>query len=109
MRVALFKHSEKSFLQALTEAEIPYDQEKFEPGQIMASGALITIAQTAAITGAIASVVVAWIRARASRKIILTLQDGTIIHLEGESVDRVEELLPLVQRADVIDTKPNEK
>ena len=109
MLVALFKHSEESFLQILTEAEIPYEQEKHAPGQIMASGALITIAQTAAIAGAIASVLVAWIRARASRTIILTLKDGTIIHLKGESVDRVEELLPLVQRADVIDKEPNER
>ncbi|MEX1315423.1 MAG: hypothetical protein AB1Z38_14695 [Desulfotignum sp.] len=109
MRIALFKNSEKSFLRSLNEAEIPYDEKKIEPGQIMASGALVIVAQTAAIAGAIASVLVAWIRARASRKIILTLQNGEIIHLEGESVDRVKELLPLVQRAEVIDTEPNEE
>jgi len=109
VRITLFKHSERSFLQALEEAEIPYDEEKLEPGQIMASGAMVTVAQTAAIAGAIASVLVAWIRARASRKIILTLRDGKIIHLEGQTVDRVEELLPLVQRADVIDKEPNEE
>jgi hypothetical protein len=74
----------------------------------MASGALVTVAQTAAIAGAIASVLVAWIRARCSRKISLTLKDGTIVHLEGEPVDRVEELLPLVQRVDAIDTESNE-
>ena len=108
MRIALFKHSEKSFLQALQEAGIPYNEEKLEPGQMVASGVLVTVAQTAAIAGAIASVLVAWLRARASRKIILTLKDGQIIHLEGASVDRVEELLPLVQRADVIDTEANE-
>jgi len=108
VRIALFKHSEKTFLQALDEAEIPYQEVRPELGQILACGAVVTIAQTAAVAGAIASVLVAWIRARASRKIILTLKDDTIVHLEGEPVDRVEELLPLVKRADVIDTESDE-
>ncbi|WP_376697577.1 effector-associated constant component EACC1, partial [Wenzhouxiangella sp. EGI_FJ10305] len=93
MRIVLFKHSEKSFLQALNQADISYKEETLEPGQIVASGALVTVAQTAAIAGAIASVLVAWIRARASRKIILTLENGQSFHLEGASVDKVEELL----------------
>lgn len=109
MRIVIFKHSKDSFLQALDAAGITFEEEKPEAGQIMASGALVTVAQTAAIAGAIASVLVAWIKARASRKIILTLKDGTIVHLEGESVERVEELVPLVQRADVIDTEASDK
>lgn len=81
MRITLFKHSQVSFIQALDKARVRYEEEQPVPSQ-KASGALITIAQTAAVSGAIATVLVAWLRARASRKVILTLQDKRIIHLE---------------------------
>lgn len=96
MRVALFKDSQASFVQALDDAGVPYEELRAPPGPIMASSAMIAIAQTVAIAGAVASVLVAWLRARASRKVILTLHDKTIVHLEGYSVEQVRGLLPLV-------------
>ena len=75
MRVALFKDSQASFTEALQGADIPYEELRPAPGQVMAAGMLITIAQTAAITAPIATVFVAWLRARASRKVMLTLRD----------------------------------
>lgn len=62
------------------------------------------LAQTVAIAGAIAPVLVAWLKGRASRKIILTLQDKTIIHVEGYSLEQVRELIPLIASMTVIDT-----
>ena len=109
MRVALFKDSQASFLQALDEAGIPYEEVRFAPGQVMASGSMVLIAQTAAVAGSIATVLVAWIKARASRKIILTLQGNKIVHLETCTVDQVRELLPLVEQMTAIDTQPEEQ
>lgn len=106
MRVALFKDSRASFLQGLEEVGIPFEELKAAPGSIMASGAMVIIAQTAAIAGAIATVLVAWLKGRASRKIIFTLQDKTIIHVEGYSLEQVRELIPLVASMTVIDTSP---
>ena len=106
MRVALFKDSRASFLRSLDEAGIPFEELKTTPGTIMASAAMVIIAQTTAIAGAIATVLVAWLKGRASRKVILTLQDKTIIHVEGYSVEQVRELLPLVASMTVIDTSP---
>lgn len=108
MRVALFKDSQASFLQALDEAGISYEERRPIPGQIMASGSMVLIAQTAAITGSIATVLVAWIKARASRKIILTLQGNKVVHLEGYTIEQVRELLPLVDHMTAIDTQPAE-
>ena len=106
MRVALFKDSQALFLQALDEADISYEELRPMPGQVMASGSMVLIAQTAAIAGSIATVLVAWIKARASRKIILTLQGNKVIHLEGYTAEQVRELLPLVEHMTAIDTQP---
>ena len=108
MRVALFKDSQASFTEALEDANIPYQELRPVPGQVMAAGTLITIALTTAITGPIATVLVAWLRARASRKVMLTLRDKAIIHLEGYSVEQVQQVLEVVEHATVIDTKPAE-
>lgn len=72
----------------------------------MASATYVAIAQIAAVSGAVATVLVAWIKARASRKVILTLKDQKIVHLEGYSVKEVEALLKTTESVAVIDTKP---
>ena len=109
MRVDLSRNGEESFLSSLKAAGIPYETFSATPGQIMASGTMIAIAQTAAISGALATVLVAWIKARASRKIILTLEGHKVVHLEGYTVEQVQELLPLVDRLSAIDTQPAEQ
>jgi hypothetical protein len=109
MRIALFKDSEASFLQALDDADIPYALLESKPNVAMAAGTMITVAQTVAISGAVATVLVNWIKARASRKIILTLQGNKVVHLEGYSTKQAQELLPLVEHLAAIDTQPAEK
>lgn len=106
MRIALFKDSRESFTQALREAGVDYEELRVPPGEVMASGSMIAVAQTAAVAGPIAAVLVAWLKARASRKVILTLHDKRIVHLEGYSVEQVKEVLPLVDHGTAIDTKP---
>lgn len=105
MRVSLFKDSHASFLQALDDAGLQYEEIKPVPGQILASGAMVVVAQTAAIAGSIATVLVAWLKARSSRKIFVTLEDNRSVQLEGYSVQQVEQLLPLVRQMSAIDTK----
>ena len=106
MRIALFKDSRASFLQDLSEAGIDFEESQPIPGRIMASATYVAIAQIAAVSGAVATVLVAWFKARASRKVILTLKDQKIVHLEGYSVKEVEALLKTTESVAVIDTKP---
>ena len=108
MRIALFKDSRASFLQDLSEAGIDFEESQPIPGRIMASATYVAIAQIAAVSGAVATVLVAWIKARASRKVILTLKDQKIVHLEGYSAKEVEALLKITESVAVIDTKPIE-
>lgn len=105
MRLALFKDSHSSFTQALDDGGVPYQELRPTPGQIMASGTVVAVAYTTAISGAIATVLVAWLKARASRKVILTLKGQKVVHLEGYSVEQVKELLPLVENGSVIDVE----
>lgn len=105
MRIVLFKDSETSFLQALEGAGIPYERSTPMPGQVMASGSIIAIAQAVTAAAPVAAVLVAWIRARASRKIILTLSTNKVIHLEGYSVEQAQELLLTTTQLAAIDTK----
>jgi len=109
MYLALFKDSEASFRQALDKSDIEYEAKKPKPGEVVAAGLIIEVVQTIATSGAIAAVLVAWLRARASRKIILTLEDNKVVHLEGYSIKEVQQVLPMVKSAAIIDTQPADK
>lgn len=109
MRIALFKNSEASFIRALDEAGVIYEARALNSGAVMAAGTIIEVLQTIATPGAIAAVFVAWQKARASRKIILTLHGNRVVHLEGYSVEQVKELVPLIDHMAAIDTRPEEK
>lgn len=110
MRIALSKDSRASFLQALLEAEIKFEELRPLPGSIMASATYVDIAQIAAavtspVAAAVATVLVKWLNARASRKVILTLKDKSIVHLEGYSAREAKQLLDMTEVATVIDTE----
>lgn len=107
MRIALFKDSRASFLQDLSKAGVDFEESRPIPGRLMASATYVAIAQIAAVSGAVATVLVAWIKARASRKVILTLNDKNIVHLEGYSTTEVEALLKITESVTVIDKQPN--
>lgn len=68
MRIALFKGSRESFIQALGEAGVAYEELRVPPGQVMASGTMIAVAQTAAVAGPIAAVLVACCLAQSTRQ-----------------------------------------
>jgi len=100
----LFKDSTDSFLTMLDDSAIKYDSVAALSGQLIASGTLIALAQTVASSTAIAAIVVAWLKARSSRKIIVTTELHQIIHLEGYSLAEVEKILAVATQVAVIDT-----
>jgi hypothetical protein len=104
MRFVLFKDSKASFLRALDENQIAYSSSATEG--IQASGWSIHVGDVSAVAAALASVLVAWIRARASRVVTLTLEGNKVVHLQGLSIAEVERLLPKAESGAVIDTKP---
>lgn len=95
MRVALFKNSEVSFLQLLDDTDVSYEKLYPASSSVMASGTMIVLGQTAAIAGSMAAIIVAWLKARSSRKVIITLKD------------KQKELLQLAEQIAVIDRLPH--
>ncbi|HDR9797398.1 hypothetical protein SB461_27420 [Burkholderia cenocepacia] len=100
----LFKDSKNSFLSELDRNSIEYSQIELFSSGVMASGELIAIAKAFVSSTAFATVVVTWLKTRASRKIIVTAKDEKIIHLEGYSVDEVEKILAIADRVAVVET-----
>jgi hypothetical protein len=103
--IILFKDSSDSFLAELDEHSIAYNHTAALSGQVMASGTLVAIAQAVASSTAFAAIVVAWLKARSSRKIIVTTEDNRVFHLEGYSLAEAEKVLAMAIRIAAIDTK----
>jgi len=105
--VALFKDSEKSFLAALDEKGIIHSRgQTFSTGpQASSIVEAITAISEAMPWNALAKVIVEWIKARKSRKIIITTEDNRIFHAEGYSVKEIEKILSEAVNVTVIDTK----
>ena len=64
------------------------------------------LAPTALWTG-LAAVLVAFIKARSGRKVIITQEDNTIVQAEGYSVGDLQQILKLAKSAAAIDPGQN--
>lgn len=107
IRIDLFKDSERSFLHALDQAGIAYQRRTPQFGVILNSGLAVTIGAVAGSAAtALATVLVAWLKARSSRKIIVTLESRGTVQIEGYSVEQVRDLVPTITHLAAIDTRP---
>ena len=101
----LFKDSEESFLASLQENSVAYSPVHAYSSNVMASGTLISIVQAVASSTAVAAIVASWLKARASRKVIVTTEANQVVHLEGYSVSEIEKILAVAVRVSIIDTR----
>lgn len=109
IRVSTFKDSHDSFMLALDDANVSYSEVlEFSQAPVMASGFTGTIQaiSEAMPWNALAKVIVAWLEARASREVIITLNTNVIVHAKGYSMQDVEGALEKAVNLAVIDTKP---
>lgn len=96
LQVRLFKDSRDPFVQLLDEHKLAYRAREIRPGVIMAAGEtleLIKVVGNVAIWASLAQVIVAFIKVRSSRKVIITLRDGTAVHAEGLNQKELEKVL----------------
>jgi hypothetical protein len=93
-------------LEAIDATGVEYKKTIPRPGQIMASaGDILTFAQDHATWGAIAAVLIAWIRARSTRQITITQAPNyKVIQAKGMGVEELEQLLGSTARVTVFDT-----
>ena len=112
LRANVFKSSHDPFTQMLQESNIEYGEVKTFSNAFMASSMVLTVygvLQTAAPWAALAAVLVAWIKSRPTRKVIITTKDNQVIHLEGLTVQEIERVLALSSNLSVIDTNTEPK
>ena len=63
---------------------------------------------SAAMWGALATVVVTFINSRRGRKVIITTEDNTVVHVEGLSMQEIEQVLEHARHMTAIDPQENE-
>jgi hypothetical protein len=112
MKISLLGIGSETLLSELDSAGVKYSHRRPPLGAPVASGNTIeitTLIKDAVPWAAIASVLVAWLRSRSSRKVILTLDDNKVFHAEGMSVDEIQRLLPHTKNVAACETKKPEK
>ena len=91
--IHVFKDSFGPLIALLNEHRIKYMMREVRSDVPLASSGVIEIVQSAAMWGALAGVVVAFIKARNGRKVIITTKDNNIVHAEGLCPKELEKVL----------------
>ena len=107
LALRLFKDSFGPVIALLNEHEVKYQMREVRSGVPLASPGVVEIVQAvgnAAMWGALATVFVAFINSRRGRKVIITLQDNTIVHAEGPSAKELERVLDKAKNLSAVDT-----
>lgn len=109
IRVFVFKDSEAPVLALLEKHGLTYVRRTPTPGAIMASGDWVEILKTATIAAPLATVVVAFLKHRHGRKVIITCEDRTVIHAENLTEAELLLVLDRAQSITAIDTGKDAK
>lgn len=110
--VILFKNSYVEFIEKLEENGIKFSRVFKLSESPMAAGEtikIITDIAKEAPWASFAAIVVAWLKAKRSRKVIITDKENGVFHAEGYSVKEVEALLEKSKSIAIIDTNPNKE
>jgi Effector Associated Constant Component 1 len=108
--VHLFKDSFRPFLELLDEHKVKYRIRDVRAGVPMASSEVIEIVQVvgnAAMWGALATVLVAFLKGWRGRKVIITTKDNIVVHAEGLTAKELEKVLEQAKNLTAID--PNKQ
>lgn len=103
----VFKDSLSPFVELLNQHQVKYQMQEIRTNVPMASSGVIEIVQAvgvASMWAGLAAVIVAFIKSRSSRKVIITTKDNRIIHAEGLTAAELERILDMAARVAVIDT-----
>ena len=102
----VFKDSFRPFVELLNEHGVRYQMREARMGVPMASSGVIEIIQAvgvASMWGGLAAALVAFIKSRTGRKVIVTTKDNTVIHAEGLTAAELERVLGMAANIAVID------
>ncbi len=109
--VHVFKDSSVSFTEALKENGIEFSRRIQLAEGPMAAGWIVDVfsaLKDPAPWAALAAALVAWLRAKASRKVIVTTKENEVIHTEGMSVADTIKVLERAKSMAVIEIPPKD-
>ncbi len=109
IRIHLFKHSREPVLSLLAEHGVDFVQHAPTPGVIMAAGEWVEVLKTVTIAAPLAGVVVAFLKHRHGRKVIITSRDRTVIHAENLTHSELVMVLEKAASVTAIDTGQSPK
>ena len=104
LQVRLSKNGRAEFLDALATNGIEFTRRQPPAGRVSASIENIVIDLGGPLIGAMAYVLIAWLRPRNTRTVTIQRQSETI-QLKGYSVKEVEKLLEAASSVTLIDTE----
>jgi len=106
LHVNLFKDSREPFLLLLREHGVAHEELMLKANTPMAAGFVVEILQgSGPWAAAIATVICAFLKNRRSRKVMLTMKDGRVIHCEGLPESEIMNVLEHAKDMAVIETK----
>lgn len=108
VRINVFKGSREPFLSLLREHGIEYEEHAPPIGVVFAAGEWVEVAKSTAVFGSLAAVVVAFLKHRHGRKVIITTKDNTVVHAEGLTHKELEKVLELASNVTAIDRGTDE-
>ncbi|QNP40206.1 effector-associated constant component EACC1 [Lysobacter solisilvae (ex Woo and Kim 2020)] len=111
LQAHVFRNSFGPFVKLLNEHNVRYEMRETRAGVPMASAGIVEIVQAvgaASMWGGLAAVLVAYIKSRSGRKVIITTKDNTVVHAEGLTASELERVLDKASSFSVIDTEKTE-
>lgn len=109
LHVHVFRNNFGPMVELLNAQGVKYQIREQRSGAVMAASGVIEVLQSAAMWGALAAVVVAFIKSRNGRKVIITTKDNKVIHAEGLGPKELEEILKRSKSLAASDSNKNEE
>jgi len=91
-------------IELLNKHDVEYQMRQTRAGQVMAAGGVLEIILSPAMWGALATIVVAFIKYKNGREVIITTKDNEVIHAKGLTKEEIEPILKEAKSLAAIDT-----
>ena len=106
LSIYVFKDSFKLILNLLNDNDVQYQMRENRSEMIQAaSSGVIEVLTSAAMWGALATVIVTYIKSKSGRKIIITTKENEVIHAEGLTSKELENILDKAKSISAVDVK----
>jgi hypothetical protein len=102
--IHVFKHSFGPMLTLLNNNNLRYQMRGHRSGTILASSEVIEVIVNASMWVSFASVIIAFIKAKNNREVIITTKDNKIIHAKGLDSKQLQAVLQHAKDVTAIDT-----